>query len=625
MRRQVVAQRRNPLSSTVVTFLVLVVVTGCLYWAKPVLVPLALSILLTFLLSPLVVWLQHRGLPKGLAVGLSTGGCCLLLIGFFWIVTAQLVSLANQLPRYQEKLAERISAVREQGEESIFSKLQSFAERITVAATSAPDAAERFEPPQRVEVVNDETGWDPFPYVAAIVPMIEPLAAAGLILVIVIYMLLNREDVRNRLLRLLGSGHLTMTTRALDDAGHRISRFLLVQFLLNAAFGVLTGLGLYFLQLPYAILWGFLAAFLRYIPIIGPWILAVFPLTFSLLISDGWGQPLAILSMFVVYELVSNLILEPWLYGQSIGVSQAGLLVAIAFWTWLWGAMGLLMAAPLTVCLVVLGKYVPQLKFFDIILGDEPALTADVNLYQRLLARDADEAAEIVEQQLATRPPAQVYDEVLVPALVFAKRDLWNERIEEPEAEEIWTTIREIAEEYDPTAATPEIAADAEAPRRLKILACAARDSADEAALSIFSRLLDPLVVDTEIISNQRMVGEVVHQVDEERPAIICVAALPPGGLAHTRLYCKRLRQHYPHLKIIVARWGLRPSELEENKRQLQAAGADHIGTTMEETSRHLVQLAQSLRSLKTTEDWSKPADRARTRSTPPVAGHANL
>jgi hypothetical protein len=265
--------------------------------------------------------------------------------------------------------------------------------------------------------------------------------------------------------------------------------------------------------------------------------------------------------------------------------------------------MGLVLAVPLTVCLVVLGKHVPALKFFDILLGDEPALTADVNFYQRLLARDQDEALEIVRQRLQEMPLEQVFDEIVVPALISARTDFETEALSESEVASILEMIREVVEELGPalTDAPPHPASPAEVavpvtPPKLMILGCAARDAADETALEMLQRILDPGVCQLEIVSTDRLVSEVVALVAQERPSIVCIASLPPGGLAHTRLLCKRLRSRYRTLKIVVGRWGLK-SNVERNREQLLTAGADHFATSLHDSCTQLVQLGHFLSS----------------------------
>lgn len=590
--------------SAMLTFVVVVLVCGCLYWARPVLIPTALAVLFTFLLSPVVTFLKRFKLPRAPAVVLVVSLAACLIAGIGWMIFSQMISLANQLPRYQQNVIAKISAIRAQSQGSLLNKLGEFVGTVTEAVTK-PLETDTDEPPpklpQLVEIVPAARDWSPFSYFAIFGPVLEPLATAGLVMVLVIYMLINREDMRNRLLSLFGDGRMTLTTKAIDEAAFRISRFLLAQFAVNVGFGVVVGLGLLLLQLPYAVLWGFLAAFLRYIPYIGPCVAALFPLSLSLLLSDGVWQPLSIACMFAFLELFTNLIVEPYFYGRSIGVSEAALIVAIAFWTWLWGAPGLMMATPLTVCLVVLGKYVPPLKMFDLLLGDESTLPADRQYFQRLLARDQDEASEIVATLAKESTLQDVCDRVLIPGLVYAKRELANDHLTQEDAEFIVQATKEIVEELAITAMSAVVESQPvtdsipEPPdQKMAVLGCAAGDDADVAALTIFSHVLERKACDFSMVSTHRLISEIVAQVEEARPAIVCIVVLPPGGLAHTKLLCKRLRQRSSQLKIVVGRWGL--ANNEGAREQIVAAGADCFGSTLAETSTQLTNLAQLLR-----------------------------
>lgn len=578
---------------TLATFVLVILVIGCLYWAKPVLIPIALAILFTFLLSPVVTWLQKRRVPRVPAVILVVSLAGLIVLGVGWMVANQAINLANKLPTYQDNVTERIAQLRTRKSDSLLTKLEEFVEEVTAAAVGPMTGGSRFsDEPAPVKVVQ-APGWNPGSVFAALRPLLEPIATTGLVIVLVVYMLLNREDVRNRLLSLVGQGQLVVTTRALDDAGQRISRYLLMQFCLNVGFGFFIGIGLTLIGVPHALLWGFLAAMLRYIPMLGPWLAALFPLSLSLLISPGWLQPILIVLLFISFELTSNLVIEPWLYGQSIGVAQAPLLVAIAFWTWLWGPLGLVLAAPLTVCLVMLGKYVPQLKFFDLLLGDQPPLTADLHFYQRLLARDQDEASDIAREQLQSLSFVEVCDRIFVPAVIQSKRDWANDRLSQADAVYIVQATQEIAEEQS-LAPTPtleeeprELDANGHPSRRVSLFVCAASDQADQAAATIFTRLLDPQLFDVESVGTAALVSEIIARIEVEQPAAICIAALPPGGLARTRLMCKRLRTRFPKLTIIVGRWGL-AANVDANRNQLVAGGANFVYATLAETLNEL-------------------------------------
>ncbi|MGI8977721.1 MAG: AI-2E family transporter [Pirellulaceae bacterium] len=593
------------ISPTLATLAILALATGFLYLARPVLIPTALAILITFMLGPVVLFIQRRGVPRVPAVLAVVAAAGLIAALLAWLFFSQTIQLADDLPRYQARVTERIQSLRTGNDNSILSKIQTFVEQVSQAVTKSnkPSLIAEGERPATVVLAPSDNSWIA-PLFAGLGPLLEPLAAAGLVFILVIYALIEREDLRDRLLRLIGRGHMTLTTVALDDAGYRISRYLLAQFILNASFGVVIALGLLLLGVPHALLWGIFAAFLRYIPVVGPWIAAILPVSLSIMTADGWLQPALVVALFASFELLSNLVIEPRLYGQTMGVSQSGLILAIAFWTWLWGPMGLVLAAPLTVCLMILGRYVPALKFFDVLLGDQPSLTADVRFYQRLLAHDQDEASRIARELMRKLSLPQVYDQILIPTLTYASQDMESGRLSALEAGAMWRSCGEIAEELEllsdvtASAASSEAPASAEirAPHKIHILACAARDDADEVALAMFKRLLDPNICQAEIASTDRLASEIVTQVEDEQPSVVCIAALPPGGLAHARLLCKRLRQTLPQLKILVGRWGLDGSDVAANREELTEAGADLIGTTFEETTGQLLQLAQFLR-----------------------------
>jgi predicted PurR-regulated permease PerM len=515
------------------------------------------------------------------------------------LVVSQLVNLLNELPTYQHNVRENRSPAQSNG--LLIGNAQEFWTVSKAATHPMEPQSSTGEQPVAVEVVERRPQWDLSPWLGGVPPLMEVMAGTGLIIVLVIYSLIFREDLRSRALSLVGKGHLTLTTKALDDAGRRISRYLFAQFILNAAFGLAIGIGLTLIGIPHAFLWGFCAGVLRYVPFVGPWLAAVFPLSMSLLVSDGWLQPVLVVGLFVVLELSNNLVIEPWAFGQSIGVSQAAILVAIAFWAWLWGPVGLMLAAPLTVCLVVLGKYVPSLKFFDVLLGDEPVMSADVNLYQRLLARDEDEAAEIISREAETLSPVELCDQLLIPTLVHARHDAESDQLTEAEFEYIHAALRELLPDtIEPRAAETAGAATEggapEGPPRppLQILGCAARDAADATALEMLALQLDPQDFRLEQVTSDMLVSEVLEEVERRQPSVICVVSLPRGGMSHTRHLCKRLRQRFPKLKIVVGRWGA--ALTPELRDHLADSGADYTAVTLQQTCEQLDELSQFLR-----------------------------
>jgi predicted PurR-regulated permease PerM len=584
------------------TFILIVLAVGCLYWARPILIPIAVALLLTFMLGPAAAWLQRRGLPRVPSVLFVVALASVVVVGALSLVASQVVQLVGELPEYQENVAKRVAEVRERGSGTLLANVQRFVHEVATAATGPRETQQAVEDNQAITVrmVERAAASSIAAWLRSLQPVAESILLAGGVFVLLVYLLIFREDLRSRVLVLVGRGNLTLTTKALDDAERRISRYLLAQFGLNFTFGVVIGLGLTALGVPHAPLWGFAAGTLRYIPYLGPWMAATLPVGMTLLISEGWWQPLSVLALFAVCEFSSNLVVEPWVYGQSIGVSQAAIIIAVIFWTWLWGPMGMMLAAPLTVCLVVLGKHVPALKFFDILLGDEPVLTPDVALYQRLLARDEDEAAEIVRQHAQSMSPVELCDRVLIPVLVNARHDLGERLLSSEEYESVLRFVALLAEQQDfPNRVAADRAADGAlsgngGPPPLTVLACAAKDGAETTALMLLEQLLDPSKFHLELVSAKQLVSEVLELVEEHQPAAICISVLPPGGLAHTRHLCKRLRGRYPQQKVLIGRWGARTPV--KNRDEWAICGTEYIGTTLGESIRHLEELAQFLR-----------------------------
>jgi predicted PurR-regulated permease PerM len=581
------------------------IVLALLYFARIVLIPLALAILVTFLLAPVVTSLQRRGLPRGPSVVVVVSAAVVLFAVIGWMVAWQATALIDSLPEYEENLGEKITMLRSMSEGGILDRVQLTVDRIRqrmeaptdLESAAALEALETANGVQLVRIVEDPDETFNLAVVWTLMePLLEPIAMAALVVVLVIFLLLRREDMRDRLIGLVGRGRLTLTTKALDEAGYRISRYLLMQLILNASFGLLVALGLFVIGVPYAFLWGFLAGVLRYIPYLGPWLAAILPLALSILVFRGWLAPLAVVGLFLVLETINNMFLEPWLYGRNVGVSDAAAIVAVAFWTWLWGPIGLVLAFPLTVCLAVLGRYVPALKFFDTMLGDRPALDPHIGFYQRLLAHDEDEATEIAEERLKQDSLEEVYDEVLVPALSYSRRDLDGDLISDDQQRAMLRVVREIGEELAAqrraaAAATDQPPQIADSPRsRVAVVACPARDEADETALHLLAALVDPEKYDMQVTPPALLTTEVAALVEQKQIKLVCIAALPPGGLAHARHLCKRLRACCGDVKIIVGRFGLK-SPLDKNREQLQAAGADYVTFSLSETHKQILAL----------------------------------
>jgi predicted PurR-regulated permease PerM len=569
------------------TFTGLVLVVAVLYWTQAVVVPIALAVLLTFLLTPPVATLQRwLGRVPGVLVVVVLTFAALGFAG--WAVSQQLTALVQELPGYRENVRAKIRDVRQANEggsvEALQETVQDLEEELTKDETRGTTA-------QPIVIESQQVGslWG---LPTAVGPWLEPLATAAFVMVLVVFMLLERLELRDRLISLIGHGRVALTTRAFDEVGSRVSRYLLSQSIVNLMYGVGVGVGLYFIGVPYYLLWAALAAALRFIPYVGPWIAAVAPILVSLAALEGWTRPWLVTGLFVGLELFTNLVVEPYFYAGAAGVSQVGLLVAVAFWTWLWGPLGLLLATPLTVCIVVIGKYVPGFEFLATLLSDATILTPDAAYYQRLLAGDPNEAADVVEQHLASETPETVYDKIMLPALNYAERDRAAGRLSVEEERAVVEGTREILDGTEPLGSADGSAAPALPAASIRVLGWPAHGEADAVALRFFGRLLARTSLRFEILTPSTLISEVLRAVQDGESRALCIADLPPSAPSKSRLLVRRLRALDPDLKIVVGRWA--PAELaDEGDGGFGALGADHVGASLLDTRAALCRLLQ--------------------------------
>jgi predicted PurR-regulated permease PerM len=563
-------------------------IVAALYWAQSVLMPVAVALLLSFLLGPPVRALQRTGLGSTRAGRVLSVVLVVMLVssvlgGISYVVAQQIVMLSHDLPQYRGNLRQKIADLRGVRKPGTLKEVQSTASEV-LSEFQKQEPPKREPVPVPVTVKNESVGFVHVP------KLLDAVTSAGFVIVLVIFMLIEQRDLRNRLIRLTGHGRLAITTRALGDANTRITRYVLVQTVINLGYGMAIGLGLYVIGLPYVVLWGFLAFALRFVPYIGPLMAAVAPVAVSLAVFPGWPRPLLTVGLFLVVEALTYVVIEPLLYRQALGLSQTALFVAIAFWTWLWGPIGLLLATPLTVCLVVLGKHVPALGFLTILMADgEPVLRSDVSYYQRLLARDEAEANDIVRAYLERHAREDVCDGILLPALSHAKRDREMKRLTDDEVQAVYQGARETIAELVATPLFSPGGSDGERHAREsqdppavseqpQVQGCVAGDEASEMALVMLAYLLRPHAITLEAGSAHALPGEVLSQVAEKSPAIVCVASIRPGDLAQTRYLCKRLRARFPHVKILVARW----SEKDDGEQdELLTSGADAVAASL--------------------------------------------
>lgn len=455
----------------VTTVLLVVVSVAALYFTREVLVPISLAVLLSFVLAPLSRFFRTWYLPRAVAVVLSVLIAFAVIFSLGALMVSQVNQLADDLPRYQSTLRDKIQTLRgaatgtgtlERASE-VLQQLSKELDNPQISGsrpTLVPPDASVPNKPITVEVKQPDPGALQT-LVALISPLVHPLTTTGIVIIFVIFILMQREDLRNRMIRLAGARDLQRTTAALDDAGQRLSRLFLAQLTLNAAFGLIIGLGLWWIGVPSAPLWGLLAMILRFVPYIGAAIAAIFPLILAAAVGPDWSMVLWTAVLFIVVEPVAGHVVEPMLYGQSTGLSPVAVVTAAAFWTWLWGPIGLVLATPLTMCLVVLGKHVDRLKFLDIMLGDEPALKPEELTYQRMLAGDPIEVVEQARDFLKTKPLLAYYEDILLPALQLAQADASRGHLNEERKQRIRDVVAEIVDDLEAYEDKPQIRADA--------------------------------------------------------------------------------------------------------------------------------------------------------------------
>lgn len=590
-------------------------VIGTLFFAREILIPLALSALLTFLLSPLVTLIE-RWIGRIAAVLVVVALLLAIAVGAGWMLTRQLVDLASKLPEYKGNIVAKLHAFR-MPEGGTFTRLSATVDELKKELPGAeavlpatPQAAgvdtvtvTTTETPAGVPVqVVESTRAKPMETVRMIVaPLLSPLGTAALVLLLVIFMLLQREDLRNRLIRLIGQGHISATTRAMDDAGNRVSRYLLMQLLVNLTYGIVIGTGLYFIGVPNAALWGAFGTVLRFIPYVGPWIAAILPTVLALAVSPHWTMPVLTIALFVVLELLLNNVMEPWLYGSHTGVSAIALIVAAVFWTWLWGPLGLVLATPLTVCLVVMGRHVPRMSFLSVLLSDEDPLTPAEDCYHRLLTPGDRDELELVETYLGEYSLTALYDAVFIPALTSASMDARAERIDGEQRLQVEQSMRDIIEDLGTRPVVPVLAVTTPtdavvcvAPALVsdcRVFCLPARAERDELAAAMLVQLLRQHGFGAQFASAKLATGEMPEVVEKAGVDIVCISVVAPSTAIHARYLCLKLRERLPDQKIVIGLWGA-TDDVTEATRRLSAAGANEVVTTLADAVVKMAKLA---------------------------------
>ncbi len=636
------------------------VVVAALYFAQEVLIPLALSVLITFLLTPLVRWLERTGMGRILAVLLVVTLALTLFAGLGWMLKNQFIQLADELPGYRTQIKAKFDRFSSAGGSfgSAIKKVENTVQLVTPKAPTT-QATQPSTLPASAETMNivqppaEAPGKPALPHVTPenplpvrlypeppspaqramdyLGPVLGPLGMAGLVIVFVVFMLLNREDLRDRLIRLVGHGQLMLTTEAMDEAGSRISRYLIAQSLINTCYGTLVAAGLWMIGrllghghgFPNYLLWGLLCGAFRFVPYVGPWIGAAGPLLIAFGFFPTNAVFFATVAMFVGLELITSQAIEPLIYGSSTGMSTLAVLVAAVFWTWLWGPIGLLLSTPLTAVLVVIGKYVPQLGFLDILLGDEPVLEPPVRLYQRLLAEDEREAEELAAEFLGELGLLGVYDEVLLPALAMAEQDRVRERLSEEAAQRVSRFVRSLIDRLyvqwretpsdenkgaaagngkpaektngqspEPAAEEPQDIQPLPAGCTVNVLILPAHDEADEIAGLMLGRLLEQRRFCAQVLSQAALASEMVEAVQQHQSDLIAVSALPPEAVSHARYLCRRLHNRYDGVNMLIGLWTAR-GDVRQIKDRITCEATVQVSLNLRDALAVLQQMAQ--------------------------------
>jgi len=558
-------------------------------------------VLLAFLLAPLVTRLRHWGLgrvPSAFIVVLFSFMFIAIIGG---VMASQLADLAHRLPEYEQNVRQKVQSLRSSGG-GFVGRITGVVRKVNEELTPVPPAAKGEEKPVPVEIRR--TTFSPLEMIREVLgSVLNVVLTTAIVIVFVIFMLIQREDLRDRLIRLLGSGQVNTTTQALDEAGQRVSRYLLALLGVNIVFGLIAGVGLYFIGVPNPLLWGMMAALLRYIPYLGIWVAAAMPATVAFAVEPGWLQVAVIFILYFGLDLLVYNLVEPHLYGTSTGISPIAILVAAVFWTWLWGPVGLLLSTPLTVCLVVLGRYVPSLEFLSIILSDEPVLPPETRFYQRLLAMNAEEANEVAEEFLKGRSLEELYDGLIIPALSLAEDDRHRGKLDEAREQFIFKTTRLLIEDFaerseelvagdnrsrgQKNAPTSDNVAPSD---ELTALCIPARDEVDEIAAQMLVQLLNKRGFSAKASPSSSLASESLEEVAKERPLVACVVAVPPLGYMHVRYLCRRLRAEFPDQKLVAAI--LTEHDVEEVKKRQPGITADDVASSLKQALTEILSLA---------------------------------
>jgi predicted PurR-regulated permease PerM len=634
---------------SVASAVIAAIIIATLYFGREVFVPIALAILLSFVLAPLVWLLQRWHIPRALSVISVALVAFASIFALGGVIATQVTELAGDLPQYQLTMREKIQSLRGTAAtsgtlERAADVLQDLGKELnkpkdTPASSNppiqTPPAAQEARP---IPVEVRQPPPTALESIAALIsPLLRPLTTTGITVIFVIFILLQREDLRNRFIKLAGSHDLQKTTAALDDATTRLSRLFLIQLALNAAFGIVIGTGLWIIGVPSPALWGILAAVLRFVPYIGAVISAVFPLTLAAAVDPGWSMLLWTAALFLVVEPVVGHVIEPLLYGHNTGLSPVAVVTSATFWTALWGPVGLVLATPLTICLVVLGRHVERLEFLDVMLGDRPALAPAETFYQRMLAGDPAEAVDKAEEFLKERALSTYYDDVALPGLKLAQNDVARGALDRLQTERIKAAVIEVVDDladqddgkperanartHDEAAAALETADDAgpELPVLKKedlapewqadtpVLCAAGRGPLDEAAAMMLAQLLEKHGLGARVEGAEAIATSNILRLETSGLAMVCLSYLDASSPAHMRYTIRRMRRRLPQARILLGCW----STDTDATILRDTAKPDAVATSLRDAVKLCLDGAHNSQALSRSADLKPPAAHA--------------
>jgi predicted PurR-regulated permease PerM len=553
---------RNADSSGPRPFLVLAVTALTLFFARDLLVPFAFALTLAFLLAPAVSRLEDRHVPRVLAVVITGVLAFTIICGVGYVVARQLLNVARDLPAYRLSIQKKIASVHSpagQSLEEAFTAVEDIgADLATGAANATPSVQKPLPQAQPVRVVDpDRTQLQST--AEFLMRFLRPIGTFGIVIVFTVYLLLKREDLRHRILLLAGIGRIRLMTQALEDAANRISQYLLFQATVNAAYGTLFGFGLFLIGIPNATLWGVLAGMLRIIPYVGTATALALPLVVSVALSPSWGPPLLVIGLFLTLGLTATNFVEPWLFSSRTGISSLALLAMAIFWTLLWGWPGLILSTPLTVCIVVLGRYVPQMSFLHTLLGTDAELSAEALFYERLLAMDQQEAHAVANRFLEGKTLVELYDSVLMPALALVEQDRHQGVLDDVRCNFFFLSIGELLAELTDYHQKETGDSGLRAPgfsmqEDFAVVCISASDQADELTTHMLVQLMEQASHQTLYLPAS-VSSEILGALANEPDTVIFISALPPFAFSQARTICQRVRSHLPHNRIVIGLW----------------------------------------------------------------------